>query len=105
MPRKSLQTLSEPMYYVLLALTKELYGTEIMNEVKRLSGGRIIIGPGTLYTMLDKFYSAGLIKRTNLSLATKKYIITDEGKNVLKEEYQRLNTLILDGKEVMEGLE
>lgn len=105
MPRKSLQTLSEPMYYVLLALTKELYGTEIMNEVRRISGGRIKIGPGTLYTMLDKFYSANLIKRTNLSLATKSYIITDEGKKILKEEYARLSTLILDGKEIMEGLE
>ena len=104
MPRKALQTLSEPMYYVLLALTKELYGTEIMSEVKRISGGRIKIGPGTLYTMLDKFYSAGLIKRTNLSLATKSYIITDSGKEVLKEEYQRLNTMILDGKEITEGL-
>lgn len=93
------------MYYVLLALTNELYGTEIMNEVKRLSGGRIKIGPGTLYTMLDKFYSAGLIKRTTLSLATKSYIITEEGKQVLKEEYKRLNTMMLDGKEVMEGLE
>ena len=76
MPRKSLQSLSEPMYYVLMSLTKELYGTEIMNEVRRLSGGRIKIGPGTLYTMLDKFYSAELIERTNLSLATKRYIIT-----------------------------
>lgn len=105
MPRKSLQTLSEPMYYVLLALTKELYGTEIMSEVRRISGGRIKIGPGTLYTMLDKFYSAYLIKRTNLSLTTKSYIITDEGKKILKEEYARLSTLILDGKEIMEGLE
>ena len=104
MPRKSLQSLSEPMYYVLMSLTKELYGTEIMNEVRRLSGGRIKIGPGTLYTMLDKFYSAELIERTNLSLATKRYIITAEGKRVLKEEYKRLNAMILDGKNVMEGL-
>lgn len=104
MPRKSMQTLSEPMYYVLLALTKELYGTEIMSEVRRISGERIKIGPGTLYAMLDKFYSAGLVKRTNLSLATKSYIITDSGKRILKQEYQRLSTMILDGKEIMEVL-
>ena len=101
-PRKALQTLSEPMYYVLLALTKELYGTEIMNEVKRISKGRITIGPGTLYTMLDKFYTAGLIKRTSSGLATKSYIITPEGKKVLREEYCRLRTLISDGEEIME---
>ncbi|MBQ7296370.1 MAG: PadR family transcriptional regulator [Clostridia bacterium] len=104
MPRKSMQTLSEPMYYVLLALTKELYGTEIMNEVRRISSDRIKIGPGTLYTMLDKFLTAGLIKRTNQGLATKSYIITADGKRALKEEYARLGTLILDGEKIMEVL-
>lgn len=104
MPRKSLQTLSEPMYYVLLALTKELYGTEIMNEVRRISGGRINIGPGTLYTMLDKFASNELITRTNHSLSTKSYIITDEGKKMLKEEYKRISILLHDGQEIVEGL-
>ena len=104
MPRKSLQTLSEPMYYVLLALTRELYGIEIMNEVKRISGGRINIGPGTLYTMLDKFASNHLIKRTNHSLSTKSYIITDDGKQMLKEEYARLYMLLNDGQGIVEGL-
>lgn len=102
LPRKSLQTLSEPMYYVLLALNTELYGAEIMNEVKRISSGRITIGPGTLYTMLDKFVSNGLIKRTNQSLTSKSYIITDEGKKMLQDEYIRLCTLIADGKDIME---
>lgn len=104
MPRKSLQTLSEPMYYVLLALTNELYGTEIMNEVRRISGQRVNIGPGTLYTMLDKFVSNGLIERTNHSLSVKSYIITDEGKSMLKEEYNRLYKLIEDGKGIVEVL-
>ncbi|MBQ4349080.1 MAG: PadR family transcriptional regulator [Clostridia bacterium] len=101
MPRKSMQTLSEPMYYVLLALTKELYGTEIMKEVRLLSKERIKIGPGTLYTMLDKFLSAGLITRTNKSLSTKSYIITPEGKRALKAEYDRLSALIRDGEKIM----
>ena len=104
MPRKTLQTLSEPMYYVLLALTKELYGTEIMNEVRRLSGERVRIGPGTLYTMLEKFLDKGLIKRVNFSFATKSYIITDEGRQYLLEEYKRLNCLIEDGRAIVEDL-
>ena len=99
-----MQTLSEPMYYVLLCLTKELYGTEIMNEVSRISGERIKIGPGTLYTMLDKFLNAGLIARTNQGFAPKSYIITTKGKRALREEYFRLSTLISDGKEIMEVL-
>lgn len=104
LPKKSLQTLSEPMYYVLLALTKELYGTEIMNEVRRISGGRIRIGPGTLYTMLDKFMSNGLITRTNHSISTKSYIITDVGKEMLKQEHTRLSVLLKDGRDIVGGL-
>lgn len=104
MPRKSLQTLSEPMYYVLLVLTNELYGTEIMNEVRRISNGRIRIGPGTLYTMLDKFMSNGLITRTNHSISTKSYIITDVGKEMLKQEHTRLSVLLADGRDIVEGL-
>lgn len=104
MPRKALQTLSEPMYYVLLALTKERYGAEIMNAVKEISGSRVTIGPGTLYTMLDKFVRNGLIRRTDATLGTKRYIITENGKTALREEYERLSRLSNDGREIMEGL-
>ena len=104
MPRKALQTLSEPMYYVLLALTKERYGAEIMNDVKEISGSRVTIGPGTLYTMLDKFVQNGLIRRTDAALGTKRYIITENGKAALREEYERLSRLSNDGREIMEGL-
>lgn len=104
MPRKALHTLSEPMYYVLLALTKERYGAEIMNAVKEISGSRVTIGPGTLYTMLDKFVQNGLIRRTDATLGTKRYIITENGKAALQEEYERLSRLLNDGREIMEGL-
>ena len=104
MPRKALQTLSEPMYYVLLALTKERYGAEIMNAVKEISGSRVTIGPGTLYTMLDKFVQNGLIRRTDVTLGTKRYIITENGKAALREEYERLSRLSNDGRKIMEGL-
>ena len=104
MPRKSLQTLSEPMYYVLLALTKEHYGTQIMQEVSRISKGRIKMGPGTLYTMLDKFYTAELIKRTSYLTPNKSYIITDKGRQVLRQEYERLCTMLTDAENIMGGL-
>lgn len=104
MSRKALQTLSEPMYYVLLALTKERYGTEIMTAVKEFSGGRVTIGPGTLYTMLDKFVRNGLIRRTDATSGTKRYLITENGKAALREEYERLRRLADDGREIMEGL-
>ena len=37
MARKQLQTLSEPMYYILLALTNECCGVDIMKKVEHIS--------------------------------------------------------------------
>ena len=40
MARKQFQTLSEPMYYVLLSLTEECCGVDIMKKVEAISKGR-----------------------------------------------------------------
>ena len=66
MARETLQTLSEPMYYVLLALMEERCGVDIMQQVEYISNERISIGPGTLYAMLDKFLTNGIIEQTRL---------------------------------------
>ena len=49
MPREKFQTLTEQMFYVLLCLQNECCGTDIMTMVGGMTGGRIQIGPGTLY--------------------------------------------------------
>ncbi len=103
MPREQFQTLSEPMYYVLLTLTQEKCGTDIMNEVARISNDRVIVGPGTVYAMLDKFVSNGVIKQTKKDGRKRWYIITNYGEELLIEEHKRLRTLYLDGKDLLEG--
>ena len=55
MPRVQLKTLTEQMYYVLLALQDVRYGSEISQYVKELTNQRIQLGPGTLYAILSKF--------------------------------------------------
>ena len=79
MAREAFQTLTEPMYYILLALTGECCGVDIMNKVEDLSHGRIRVGPGTLYAMLARFE------------------ITDTGIDMLTKEYARLKTMVEDG--------
>ena len=37
MAREQFQTLTEPMYYILLALTEECCGVDIMEKVKMIS--------------------------------------------------------------------
>jgi len=97
MAREQLQTLTEPMYYILLALTQECCGVDIMDRVKTLSHGRVTVGPGTLYAMLAKFEEKGIIRLTAADGRRKSYIITDAGREELKKEYERLQTMVRDG--------
>lgn len=97
MAREQFQTLTEPMYYILLALLQECCGVDIMDKVKELSKGRVSVGPGTLYAMLSKFEENGIIRRTAEEGRRKSYIITETGKAMLQKEYDRLNKMVQDG--------
>lgn len=98
MAREQLQTLTEPMYYILLALTEECCGVDIMERVKKISGGRVSVGPGTLYAMLAKFEEKDIIRLTASEGRRKSYVITEAGKEELKKEFERLKTMVLDGQ-------
>lgn len=96
MPREQFQTLSEPMYYILLALLNECSGVEVMNKVKEISNERITIGPGTLYALLQKFVDNKMIVETRTNGRMRWYVITDTGKTLLNDEYLRLQTMCND---------
>lgn len=98
MAREQFQTLTEPMYYILLALTRECCGVDIMDRVRQISNGRIKVGPGTLYAMLSKFEENNIIKKTTEAGRRKSYLITETGMQMLKDEQERLMTMIRDGE-------
>jgi len=96
MAREQLQTLTEPMYYILLSLTRERCGVDIMNRVKEISRGRITIGPGTLYAMLQRFETLKIVQITRRKGRQKWYITTEKGRRMLEEEINRLMVMIED---------
>jgi len=98
MAREQFQTLTEPMYYILLALTEECCGVDIMEKVKSISHGRVLVGPGTLYAMLARFEENGIVKMTTSEGRRKSYIITEIGREMLQKEYDRLMVMVKDGK-------
>lgn len=98
MAREQFQTLTEPMYYILLALLEECCGVDIMEKVKELSHGRVVVGPGTLYAMLAKFEENDIIHRTASEGRRKSYVITELGREMLQKEFERLKTMVEDGK-------
>ena len=104
MPREQFQTLSEPMYYILLALMEECCGTDVMKQVADISGGRVLVGPGTVYALLDKFQKNGIIKETTCRGRKRFYRITEQGKERLQAEYRHLKHLLTDGAAILEDM-
>lgn len=103
MARKPLESLTEPMYYILLSLTEERHGYAVMQYVAALTGGRVAIGAGTLYALLGRFERDGLIRLTRDVDKRKYYALTPEGRTVLEEEFQRLRRQVADGERVLRG--
>ena len=104
MAREQFQTLTEPMYYILLALTEECCGVDIMEKVRKISGDRVKVGPGTLYAMLSKFEKNQIIRLTGEENRRKSYIITEAGRKMLVEEYERLKIMAEDGRIFIEKM-
>ena len=94
MARDQFQTLTEPMYFTLLALGEVRNGAEITSWVEEITKGRIKLAPGTLYALLAQFLENDLIKRVEADKKGKHYILTEEGRKLLEEEVQRLRLLI-----------
>ena len=95
--------MTEAAYYILLALTKPIHGYGMMQRIKELSGGRIAMGPGTLYGVLTRMNKDGWIQLTEEDGRRKNYTITDKGRQALQAEYHRLKMLVNDGKILEEG--
>ena len=101
MPRAKFQTLTEQMYYILLCLSSECYGMDIMDKVPQMTNGRVKVGSGTLYNLLEQFLDADMIKETKAEGRRRCYILTDKGRELLDNEYKRLNSLVSDYQRLM----
>ena len=91
MPRKAFDTLSEPMFYVLMALTKRtLCGVDIAEWSGCKTDHRMALGPGTLYTTLAKLTEEGMIREVGVAGRRRSYEITDKGRQMYGAECDRL---------------
>ena len=90
MPREKFKTLTEQMYYILLCLGEECCGIDVMDRIPALTGGRVKVGSGTLYHLLEEFLAAGLIRETRAEGRRRSYLLTPEGRALLDQEYQRI---------------
>ena len=102
MPRAKFKTLTEQMFYVLLCLKKECYGLDILDRVPQMTEGRVNVGSGTLYNLLEQFLESEIIVETKVEGRRRSYILTDKGKDMLRKEYERINAQANDYKKIFE---
>ena len=102
MARQPLKSLTESMFYVLLALWRqERWGTEIAAYVRHLTEERVTLGPGTLYAILGKFQEEALIQESWSQGRMRVYQITDTGRALFRRELENMRRCVDDGQREM----
>jgi DNA-binding PadR family transcriptional regulator len=93
--------LTEPTLLILLSLSPgPKHGYAIMKEVETLSDGRVLLSTGTLYGGLKRLLDEGWIMRVDdpepngTDRQRKAYILTDQGRDILRAEVERLRKLV-----------
>lgn len=99
MPRKSMDILTESMFYVLMALYRDpMCGIDAAAFIEQRTQGRLRIGPATLYTVLAKFEKEKYIREISVEGRKRTYQITDKGRRAYEEELTRLKQCVRDAE-------
>ena len=93
--------MTETTYYTLLSVTEPRHGYAIMQFVSELTKGRIALGTGTLYTMVGRLVTDGIIETVPNEEGKKAYRLTETGKELLLKETVRLAKQLNDGRAVL----
>jgi DNA-binding PadR family transcriptional regulator len=99
---KQLLPLTPAVFFVLFSLAdRERHGYAIMQETVTLSGGKFRMGPGTLYTTLQRLLEHRLIDEVEGAAAGKErdsrrryYRLTGNGKTLFENELSRMDSVV-----------
>lgn len=94
--------MTETGFYILLCLRQPNHGYGIVQKVKELTKGEILLAPGTMYGSLSKMEKDGLIRFVREEEKRKSYVITALGKEVLEIEMKRIERLHRNMEEMKE---
>lgn len=99
----------EVTFLILTALADEpRYGYGIIQEVARLSDGRVALLPGTLYTALDRLVAQGVVELSHEEVIDGRlrryYRLRTEGRAELARQAERLRQLASAAESRLRGL-
>ncbi len=89
--------LTPAVFFILFALAEgERHGYAIMQQVGILSDGKFRMGPGTLYTTIQRLLELSLIEETDTDASGRRryYRLTRTGKLILKAELARMDAVV-----------
>ncbi len=94
--------LTPAVFFVLFSLADgEKHGYAIMQQMVELSNGEFRMGPGTLYTTLQRLLELGLIEEIGVASRAaqresrrRNYRLTGSGKTLLEAELARMDSVV-----------
>lgn len=92
--------MTESGFYILFCLQTPQHGYGISQQVRKLTGGAVTIGAGTMYGTLSKMEKDGLIRFYSEEDKRRLYRITELGREVLESEIKRIERLYKNSKGV-----
>ena len=94
--------LTEVTFFVLLALYRPRHGYAVMQFVEEQTGGRLVLGAGSLYGALGTLTKKGWIESVGEDKERRKrYRITAKGRRIAAEEQSRLQNLVKTAEAIM----
>lgn len=105
MPKRKLDPLPTAAFQILLSLAVEdLHGYGIMRQVQEQTGGRMRLGPGTLYSSIQTLLEEGLIEEVKREVdgvgeepdarRRRRYRLSSGGRKLARSEADRLADLL-----------
>jgi DNA-binding PadR family transcriptional regulator len=89
--------LTPAVFFILFALSQgEKHGYAIMREIAVLSDGKFRMGPGTLYTTIQRLLELSLIEETDTGTGGRRriYRLSRTGRIIFKAEVGRMHAVV-----------
>lgn len=96
--RRIYAPMTESGFYILFCLQQPQHGYGISQQVKKITGGDLVISAGTMYGTLSKMENDGLIAFVKDEEKRKLYQITPLGEEILELEIRRIERLYKNSK-------
>ncbi len=96
---RELLPLTPAVFYILFALAEgDKHGYAVMKEVENISNGQFTMGPGTLYTTIQRLLELGLIEEASTSSDSERrrrcYRLSRLGRKAFDAELNRMESLV-----------